>query len=706
MSGRERVLTVGKGILAALVLFFLAESAAARRVGLDLFLPVAGGTLLPWRTARFALITVLTVLTALRGGNLLQKLDRACDRDGARWALSAAVTALFFLWAARVTVLSYFISDDITTLKAIAAIPTQGYDLAARTFSSDLFCAFLGLFYRLDPDGYWYFYYEAGMQLISLMILGRCILLRVRRRGWRASAGCLIHAALCAGLFLYPFAAMTFTLTAAMAGTAAVALVLCRDAAVTRAGQAASDVGSGLLMLLCFLQRSGSGKALLCFWALAVAYQILKSFLCRERQRAGALLAAAAVTAGAIFLCGRVSLADVEPEYQSGESIRSLIVDYLIDELGPEDFEAAGFSPELAALTRDWFFMDRRVTAESFWQLAQAYYADESPADPAAGRLAGLVSSLAGHIASDGQMSTAAWSAAVLLILTAAVFLRAGKAAWPECLTAVCAAGGAFLLSLYLLGRGYFPARAFLVVMYPAVVTMTLALLAAPRTPEGISFVRLQASGWTCRIMAAALAGLCVLGICRTPHVTEAFTREDLFSDQWKIEAYAREHPDTTFINNAYFAVFDPLHSADYPDNLLWWGNCGDLTRAPADRLYADAFFRDDVLFLGDGLSTLLFLLQYLTAEYGPVQATLVTQISRDLFITDIDLVSPEDSNYTGWYKQNGMTYYFEKGHAVTGTKTVGGISYAFAPAGTRARLAAAAEDGTVYTTDAYSLVS
>ncbi len=708
MSRGKRALTLGTGVLAGLGLFLLLESAIARRVGLDLFLPAAEGAFLPGRLTRLVIVLALTVLAALRGQKLFAWLDRVCDKDRGRWALSAAVTALFFAWAARVTVLSYLITDDIINIRAIAAIPTQGYDLAARTFSSDLFCAILGLFYRLDPDGYWYFYYEIAMQLLALVILGRCVLLLARRRGWPALAGCLIHAALCAGLFLYPFAAITFTITAAMAGTAAAALVLCRDAIGTRAGRIASDIAGGLLMVLCYLQRSASGRALLCFWALAMAYQLVKTLLARDgrwKGRALALCAAAAVTVGAMFLCGRVSLAQLEPEYWPAESTRSRIVDYLIDELEPEHFQAAGFTPELSNLLRDWFFMDEHVTAESFSALAQAYYESGSAGGASGSRLAGLISSLAAHIASDGQMSVSSLAVLALLALALGVFWRTGKGAWLSCLTAACAAGGGLIMSLYLLAKGYFPARAFLVIAYPAAVTMVLALLATPRSPEALPHARRTGSGCVMGLAGAALAVLCVLGVVRTPHTTEAATRADLFSGQWRMEAYANEHPDVTIINNAYYAVLDPLHSGSYPQNLIWWGNCGDLSKAPEDRLYAGAFFREDVQFLGNGFSTLMYLLQYLTEEYGPVQASMVTQLSRDLYVTDIDLVTP-GPGYTGWYEQNGMTYYFENGAALTGEHVIDGESYTFGPAGSGSQLATAQGDGLIYTTDAYSLVS
>ena len=124
------------------------------------------------------------------------------------------------------------------------------------------------------------------------------------------------------------------------------------------------------------------------------------------------------------------------------------------------------------------------------------------------------------------------------------------------------------------------------------------------------------------------------------------------------------------------------------------------------DRLYAGAFFREDVQFMCQRPSTLLALLQYLTLDFGPVQAKSLSQLTADTFVTDLDLVCPSEG-YTGWYEQNGMTYYFRDGEALTGEQIIDGEICTFAPAGSQAQLTAGltAEGGQVYTTTAYSLL-
>lgn len=722
---RERAVSLTAALAAGLVLFFAIESAVARRVGADLLLPMAQGAFLPWRLVRLAacLAAGFGLAATERGRRLRRRLDGLGQKNGGQWAISAAVTGLLFVWTLRVTVLSFIVTDDSVAIKAIASIPEAGLEAGTHTFSNVLFCAMLSLLYRAAPNGYWYTIYHVGMQLLVLWLLGWCILQKTARRGWPALAGCFIHALLTAGVFGYTFGAVTFTLTAAVTGTGAVALVLCRDERRTFAGRAASDVCSAALMLLCTLHRSACGDALLCFWGLAAGYQAVRILLRRDRrwvrQAAGLLLAAAATVA----LCDYVpDLAPVEADYnyRLSEAYRSRIEDYLIDQMTDEHFAAVGYPPELGPLLRYWYFMDERITTESFMELSDVYYASQEAetADTDAAETASPLARKADHaytlmkqfvklIRSDLVMQQLTFLALALLAWSLAALWLTGLRRWLEALTALCAVGGSLLLSLYLVESVYFPLRAFQVIAFPAVVTLLLMALAGPGGAAG-GPGRRKCAGALWLAGAAAAGLLCCAGTYLIPHATQPVTRADVFGPQWAAEDYAHANPDVTIINNTYFLVLDPIHTApDYPDNLVPWGTCGDLAKPAEERLYADAFFRDDVQFLTQNPASVPFLLQYLTLDYGPVQIVNTVRLNGGINIYDIDQVRPDQEDYTGWYEQNGLTYYFIDGQAVTGEQVIDGERCTFAPAGAASRyFAQFDEDTLVYTTDAYSLVT
>ena len=224
----------GRIILSAVMglgLFLVVESAVSRHIGFDLLLPFDGGQFLPARLV--LLFAALAVCLALglteRGEKLRRALNAACEKDWVRWLVALTVTGLFFLWALRVTVLNYMTIDEVSLIEAIVRIPEQGLGAAGDSFANILFCGLISLFYRLNPNGLWYFGYHLFAILGSSVVIGRCILAKASRRGLPALAGCLVHWLLCMGIFLYTLSKLSFTVPPAVVGSAAVALLLCRE---------------------------------------------------------------------------------------------------------------------------------------------------------------------------------------------------------------------------------------------------------------------------------------------------------------------------------------------------------------------------------------------------------------------------------------------------------------------------------------------
>lgn len=648
-------------------------------------------------------------------------LRDAAGKEYVLWLLAFAVTAVLFLLTACFTVPSYMTNDDVFFLQAIARIPREGIAAVTNTLANSaqeysesmsiLLCMVIGQFYRIDPDGFWYLGYHICVLLASLTVIGRCILRKTTLRRWPVWTGCLIHALLCAGVFLYALAVISFTVTSAIAGCAALALILCRGDARTHRGRVLTDIGSGLLIALCFLQRKATGICLLCFWGLAVAYQLTKLFLRRREQGTKPLFSFAAASAAALaavlclaFIGGHIS----DPGYREAEHYRSLVLDDILDEMPYEDYASLGIPQELATLIHGWYFMDERVTTENFKALAEIYDQKQaaSPSPSPLRYLTDLTVSLAEQIREDPQMSCRFWVAAALLIACAAVFVLEGKPYWPEFFAALCACGGGTLLLLMLVTSGRFLTRVFLVVALPAITISLLMALAVPEERRAPRNGARRAAGAVLILSAAACAALCAVGALRIPTLTENVGRDEVFAEQRAIEEQLAENSELFYITSIYGRILDPLVPVSaYADNVALWGACGDTYRTEG-RLYADAFFRGDVRFLTDRIASTVMLLQYLTLEHGPVQASVSWQHPTGLMIFDIDPVTPGEG-YTGWYEQNGMTYYFENGQAAAGTRVIDGVTYEFAPAGAASPMQVVAdESGTRYTTNAYSLLT
>lgn len=709
---------ISVSLFIGIFLYWFVQTAVERRIfGLvELFTLVSEGIFHPGKLAVLILCVATCLflgLTAL-GQAFGARLNKAAEKDWVRWGLSLAVVALFFLWTLRITVLSFMTNDDTSLVRTLAGIPKWGLDYASSSFSNIYFCAFLSLFYRINPEGWWYTGYHLVAILVSCTIIGRCILLKTSRHAWPVLVGCLLHFFLCIGLFMYPLSQLSFTVTPAIVGSAAVALVLCRDETEKTSARILLDIVGILLMLLCYLHRADSGKALLCFWALAVLYQTVKTLLARDLQWKRQLLGLGACVLSLLVLLGATrtishSESTYDADYWNAEYYRSMVMDYILEDLTAEELEVVGIPYELGLLLRQWYFMDERINTDTFSKLTDLYYT--APVQNAVEDTTTLIPTLLSGLTelfdslSSGTIRPCTTILAVLfLLLSLLAFARYGRRYWLEFLCALCALGGALILCLYLVLEGRFLIRVFLVAFIPAVVSILLMALSVPHTTHNISRRCATLLRSLALILLAASYCVCVNAIKGVPYSDSATTREDVFNTQWQVESYANEHSDILFITNSFSQNLDPFHGGSYPTNYKLWGGTG--VTAYSDRLYDDAFFRDDIRFMCENPGMIMFVLQYLSLDNGPVQAIQDAQLTSTIFVFDLDQVCP-DSDYTGWHEQNGMTYYFENGQAVTGTRTIDGEEYEFFPSGAAAPMIRLENDGViVYTTKAYSLMS
>ena len=699
----------------SIFLFWLIQTGIDHRIfGLgELFTFVSEGVFLPLKLILlFVCVSVCLFLslTAL-GCTLRKRLNKACEKDWVLWLISLAIVVVFFLWAFRITIVSFMTNDDTSILRAIAGIPKNGLDHASGAFSNILFCGLLSLFYRIDPEGWWYTGYHLAAILCSCTIIGRCILLKIRRRGWPILIGCFILFFLCTGVILYPLSELSFTVTPAIAGSAAVALVLCRNETKKLSGRVVLDIVSVILMVLCYMQRVGTGKALLCFWALAVAYQAVKTILLRYPQWKKQLLSLGICVLSVLLLVGacRISRTEVsyDAEYSYAEKYRALVMDYLLGDLSTEDLEAAGIPYELGVLLHQWYFMDERISTETFQTLVTRYYT-ESVSKESASPLSVLLASMAETVEALFYGSVRPWLTALsLLLLTLSLlgFIRHGRKYWLEALCSLCSVGGAFVLCLYLIMRGRFLFRAYLVVFIPAIITLLIMALSQPESTRETPCPLAYKGATVLLVIACCVA--CLFSAYNTPSAKSDVTREYVFGDQWQIEAYANENSDLLFVTNSTMQNLDPFHGGSYPTNIKLWGGTG--VTASSNRLYDGDFFRDDVRLMyesSDYLGYFMLLLQFLTRDNGPVYVIHEAQITDSISVYNFKHIIPVE-DYTGWYEWNGMTYYFENGQALTGTHVIDGVEYEFAPIGYLSPMISLnTNEGSIYTTKAYSLVS
>ena len=482
----------------------------------------------------------------------------------------------------------------------------------------------------------------------------------------------------CAGVFLPAIAQLSFTVTPAAAGTAAAALLFCRDdASVSPAGRVFSDLGTIVLTLLCYLQRHAAGHALLCFLALVCVYQLIRIAAARRPDRNRQIAGLAAAVAAALLLlggCRALEASETVTEaddsyyaYWDAEYYRSIVMDFLNDQLDAEKLRAVGIPPELGSLLlKQWYFMDERINTDTFRRLTELYY---TPPAETAGETAGLIEILSSsyrdepsYLPSLKAMTTAGILLAVLCLVR---FLHGRRRNWPELLCGLASFAGAAVLCLYIMLQGRMLFRVFLISAIPALTILLLCCLTG--TEHESSGARRTAAAGITAALAAALGILCLFTASRVPYAREHASRDTVFEAQHNTEAYANTHPELYFVTNFASQNLDPFHGSSYPGNMHLWGGTGVTAMADEDRLYADAFFREDVRFMCELPGSVMLLLQYLTLDNGPVAAREEAQLTGNITVFDLTQIRPDDGA-DGWFEWNGLRYYFRDGDALSDT--------------------------------------
>ena len=184
------------------------------------------------------------------------------------WALVAVLLSAF----SAVQTVSYLTNDDNAIAYTLA-----GYNTGAPSPYALFINCLLGFpvsaLYTSAPGVAWWAVLQLAAIAVSAAVIGACMLRAGQRRGAPLIVMLAGFALLLLLLLLQPVVEPTYTVTAAVIGTAGCALVVCAAEEPRRGKRIALDVLSCALLLLAFLYREETGFALLCFYFAACAYR-------------------------------------------------------------------------------------------------------------------------------------------------------------------------------------------------------------------------------------------------------------------------------------------------------------------------------------------------------------------------------------------------------------------------------------------------
>lgn len=389
-----------------------------------------------------------------------------------KWTLwlPPVLATMFFVALSRVTYFRYENSDDFLVARAFLGF--EGTQVAPpHLLLHPALVWVLNALSATVPSVAWFSVLQLGALWLSAAVLCFCLL--------RCGRAARLHPVVCGAtalLFLGLFASflcvrLTYTTTAALLSAAAAALLVC--AGVTRRRAGPCVLLSAALLMLGGMLRDSSLPASLCFWALSLAFLCVRLAGGESRERRSLLRALVpAVAAGAVLAGVRLWEKHEYASFFEFHDARIELMDYhpeALDSVPQETLDALGWDASETELVRQWYFMDKNITADAL-RLIQEGGEQTTVME----RLGAVPETLRGFFAENPAYL---FSVALLALMAALACLAPREGAGAVRLTGLAALGLFAAMLLYLAWRGRFLARAVDCALVPAAaVTGCLAI--------------------------------------------------------------------------------------------------------------------------------------------------------------------------------------------------------------------------------------
>ena len=583
--------------------------------------------------------------------------------ESGRWAISFLLTALLFVAVTLVCPRVFFINDDENIMYTISGYYTFGVPYDHSFINFCLSAALRGL-YGLIPSVQWYGVFHMCVLFLSVTIIFKTVLRECFNKDLPLYIALICNLTLFALLYLFPTTLMQFTTTSAMAGAAACVLLLGVHWNVDGKVQVVLDlILSVLLLLICYMHRKNTGYVAICFYGGTWLFQLVKVLTTKDvdrqikkrRLRAvlGTLAAAVVLLAAVIGIDKVARNTDQWRSFYEYDNARFKVTDYPHDSYddNPELYESIGWSRELYKLTGEswWFFMDPRITPETFRAISDTgYYAEkENTSQSLLAPAVTLYQST--YVAQIAFLAVAACAVAIFLLLLCST--RRKKDVW-EFLFSVCILLGSVALTLYLCYRQRLPLRAFHTICLPCVSILGVMCI------HLTDFSRLRTT--RLRSCACALAAVLLLvasvvggGMNLRIAIAQANERVEKSSRTLAIEQYAMEHPENFYVYDTSLTFrYLPftVYTDHYPSNLMFWGGMGwkspayyeQVRRNGYEELYSDVLFGENVYYITwddytPGNKPMRFrLLNYMIVTYPHVTVEQVDSLGNNINVYKI----------------------------------------------------------------------
>ena len=518
--------------------------------------------------------------------------------------MSTALMAAIFLFGD----LKYAMNDDTAILWQYMGFGT-GVIPEAHAFLHPLLSTPLRWLGLAAPEVPWFSWMQLALLWLACMVSVKALMQCFAKRGFSMALGAAAGAVYLT-LFAMTYAChVTFTITAAVLGAAAV-LQLCSidgerytDGQIFRAILLALGLTAlcGGLRLICVLP-----VALFC--ALALVPLATRDFgFGRKKKRSwkpllcGVCVVVLALGAMPVWRTAKMKAAGME-DYLKWQDENGRVVDYYnVKKLTDEDLAVADWTRKEANLLAQWCFLGSNLTEDSFQRLADKLESRTKA------NLAARLQSAWEKVTDLPEMDPMAWKSvlallAVLLLCVLGLLFQRRDCLWTSLtLAAGFAAVWAFLL--YLGWNGRLPVRAALQAVLPyGALVFGLLPLCLPRKPGTAAKAVLSAGAALALALTVNYAVPAAQALARQPKNPEIL---DPFAT---LDWMAAEDPDCLYFYDGSLCADSrmfPRTDLGVPKNLLFWGGwtfrspeymkCLSRFGVTEQELDTELFLRDDV---------------------------------------------------------------------------------------------------------------
>lgn len=503
---------------------------------------------------------------------------------------------------------SFETNDDMTIMNMVSGFYT-GVPTSGTIFSYYLWGKFLSTLYGITGSVSWYAL--SYMLLIFVSLTDICFHLTVIMGKFKKTIllSVLSFAVMFFSVFCYYSTVFQFTAVSALCGTAAIVNICTVNCLEDKSWRAVNYVLTFILYLSAYNIRPDVGYLALAGYLMTI---FIKRFIVQTMGNKIAVVYLFLIITVVISSYGINKLYEYKNDWlefraYSNERVTYMDYSYVAYNENPELYAQIGWSEELAALARAWFFLDESVTTDTLRTLNnEREHKRFEPGDAVQQIINWAVNLIderqEGHFTDEVYLQVMLW-------FWGLVFCSIGllkKKRWRNILEVwgyFCAFA---VIEIYFLYQGRLPLRVIESIIYIFMIPGVYSIII------NYDFTKNDKEKYIAVIMGVLIAAVILMPTGMWNKVyshTNSESGKSLVQTRTMMEDYAISHKDNIYIYSQSLDMpGSPLgiHPDEKPLNLFSWGGCETysppfyekLSNNGLTELYTDNFFKDNVFLI------------------------------------------------------------------------------------------------------------